>query len=339
MNKAVLKEIALKLVAPKKGILAADWSLSSSEKHFGKNGIEHTLENRRKYRQMLFTVDGLEKYISGVIFFEETLKQRTDQGETFPRYLNEKGIIPGIKVDKGAYDMSNFTGEKLTRGLDDLSERLEEYKHFGARFTKWRAVITIGDSIPSLECLEANAQRLAEYAATSQEFDLVPIVEPEVLMEGNHSIEESMETTKKTLLTLFGYLEKYNVYLPGVILKTNFVHPGKDFGEVNDKEVAQKTLQVLERVLPPHLPGVVFLSGGDSSEEATAHLNDANKLKPKDFSWPLTFSYARAIQYPAISIWQGKEENVTKAQKAIIKRAKLNSLASEGKYAKEMEMK
>jgi len=337
MDKNKLAETAKKLVAPGKGIFAADWSLRSSEKHFEKNGIEHNEESRRQYRQMLFATQGIEEFISGVIFFDETIRQKSDKGKLFPQLLKERGIIPGIKVDKGTVDMEGFPGEKVTEGLDGLSERLKEYFELGARFAKWRAVFGVGEGKPTSQCIESNSESMARFAALSQEAGLVPIVEPEVLMTGVHDIARDEEVTIKVLAETFSYLERHKVFIEGAILKTNYVHPGKESGDKVDYQlIAEETFQTLERTVPPNLPGVVFLSGGDSPEESTAHLNAIAKLK-KGVPWELSFSYARALQYPAIEIWQGKNENVEVAQKAFYHRVKLNSLARMGKYLPGME--
>ena len=333
-------QIAIKLVSPKKGILAADWSLGTSEKHFKKNGIEHTKENRRKYRQLLFSIQNLEKYISGIIFFDETIRQKTENGVPFPEYLEKKGIIPGIKVDQGAKEMANFPGEKITDGLVGLRERLEEYKKLGAKFTKWRAAIAIGEDIPTEQCIESNSEALARFAALSQEAGLVPVVEPEDLMKGVHLQKKSEEVTKKVLSSVFSALEKHKVNLEGTILKTNFVHPGSESGEkINYRSIAEASFRTLERTVPPTIPGIVFLSGGDGPEESTQHLNEIVKYAKtkKDVAWEFSFSFARALQYPTIKIWGGKEGNVKKAQSALIKRAKLNSLARQGLYEKKLE--
>jgi fructose-bisphosphate aldolase class I len=330
-----MKKIAKDLVAPKKGILAADWSLGTSEKQFGKNNIEHTEENRKKYREILFTTPGLEEFISGVILFDEALRQGLG------KLLEEKGIISGIKVDKGMKDMANFPGEKVSEGLDGLRDRLNEYRELGAKFTKWRSAILIGEGLPTQQCIESNAEALARYAALSQEAGLVPVVEPEVLMSGKHSIGRSEEVSRNVLTETFSALERHRVKYDEMILKTNFVHPGKESGEEIDHQlIAEETLQTFDRTLPVELPGVVFLSGGDSSEAATMHLNWVVKKRMEDrqnLPWEISFSFARAIQYPAIEIWGGKDENVEEAQKAVLKRARLNSLARQGKYDSSME--
>jgi len=341
VDKDELKNIVKTLLDPKKGILAADWSLGSSEKHFSKLGVEHNEETRRKYRQMLFTTPSLEEYISGVIFFEESLKQNTNEGKPFPQYLQEKGILPGIKVDRGTKEMANFPGEQIAEGLDGLRERLVEYKNLGAKFTKWRAVFSISEMTPTEQCIASNSECLSRYAALSQEAGLVPIVEPEVEMKGKHGIYECEEATKNVLAEVFSSLEKHKVYNEGMILKTNFIHPGKESEEkVDPKLIAEETIITFENTLPSELPGVVFLSGGMSSVESTSNLNWMAKKRKEDrqdLPWDFSFSYARAIQYPAIEIWKGMDENVVEAQKAVVKRARLNSLARQGLYSEEME--
>jgi fructose-bisphosphate aldolase, class I len=285
---------------------------------------------------MLFTTPGLEQFISGVILFDETIRQSTDDGTPFPELLASKGVIPGIKVDKGAKDLALFPGEKVTEGLDGLRGRLEEYASLGARFTKWRAVIEIGKGIPTTYCLEANGHALGRFAALSQEAGLVPIVEPEVLMDGDHSIERCYEVTNDTLTTLFAELEECRVDLSGTLLKTNMVLSGKDAAErAGVEEVAERTVKCLGEVVPTELPGIVFLSGGQSDEEATAHLNAMNKLGPHP--WELSFSYGRALQAPALGAWKGDPANVEAGQKALYHRAKLNGAARSGSYSAEME--
>ncbi|KKQ98180.1 MAG: Fructose-bisphosphate aldolase [Candidatus Woesebacteria bacterium GW2011_GWB1_39_12] len=336
MNIDVLKSTAKELVAPGKGILAADESTGSIKKRFDAVSVESTPENHRIYRQLIFKTEGIEEYISGVIMFDETIRQLTDDGVPFPKSLQDRGIIPGIKVDTGAKDMANFPGEKITEGLDGLRERLTEYKEMGARFTKWRAVIAIGDVIPIKTCIESNAEALARFAALSQEADLVPIVEPEVLMDGNHDIKKSEEVTYKTLKSVFAKLSEHRVDFSGMLLKPNWIHPGKESGqEAVDDEIAETTLRVFKDVIPVEVQGIVFLSGGDSPEESTGHLNALNKMG--DAPWQISFSFGRALQKPVLEKWGGKSENVENAQKEFYKRAKLNSLARSGKYEKEME--
>ena len=337
-----LRATAKALVAPAKGILAADESFPTIEKRFKTIDIENSEENRRGYRDMLFNTPGLEEYISGVILFDETLRQGTTDGTSFSELLSSKGVIPGIKVDKGAKDMALFPGEKITEGLDGLRERCNEYVGMGARFTKWRAVITIGEGgggsgrIPTDFCLHANGHALARYAALSQEAGMVPIVEPEVLMDGTHSIDECLEVTRRTLKALFMQLEMHNVDLEGTLLKTNMVVSGKDSStQASHTDVAQRTVEVLKDTVPDAVPGVVFLSGGMSDEDSTARLNEMNKLGAHP--WELSFSYGRALQAPAIKAWKGEASNVEAGQKALYHRAKMNGLARSGDYSEDME--
>ncbi|MEA2499198.1 MAG: fructose-bisphosphate aldolase, class, partial [Actinomycetota bacterium] len=289
---ADLGATAKALVASAKGILAADESFPTIEKRFKSIDIPSTEENRRAYRDMLFNTPGIEEYISGVILFDETLRQSSSDGTEFSKLLESKGVIPGIKVDAGAKDLAYFPGEKVTEGLDGLRGRCEEYYGLGARFTKWRAVITIGDGIPTDFCLHANAHALARYAALSQEAGLVPIVEPETLMDGAHSIDDCYSATKRTLTELFGQLEAHRVELQGTLLKTNMVVSGKDASDqATHREVAERTIQVLKETVPAEIPGVVFLSGGMSDEDSTIRLNEMNKIG--GFPWQLSFSYGR----------------------------------------------
>ena len=331
-----LETTARALVAERKGILAADESFPTIEKRFKSISIESSEENRRAYRDMLFTTQGIEEYISGVILFDETIRQSSSDGTPFADLLSGKGVVPGIKVDLGAKDLSNFPGEKVTEGLDGLRGRCEEYYSLGARFSKWRAVIAIGDGIPTDFCLHANGHALARYAALSQEAGLVPIVEPEVLMDGSHSIDECYEATERTLKALFMQLELHRVSLPGLLLKTNMVLSGKDASDrAGIEEVARRTVECLTATVPKDVPGIVFLSGGQSDEEATAHLNEMNKLGTHP--WELSFSYGRALQAPSIKAWKGDASNVEAGQKALYHRAKLNGLARDGSYTSDME--
>jgi fructose-bisphosphate aldolase class I len=331
-----LPEIAQALVAPGKGILAADESFPTIEKRFKSISLESSEENRRAYRDMLFTTPGIEQNISGVILFDETIHQSTSDGTPFPELLASKGVIPGIKVDTGAKDLALFEGEKVTEGLDGLRGRLQEYYSLGARFTKWRAVITIGDGIPTDFCLEANAHALTRIAQLSQEQGFVPIVEPEVLMDGDHSIDACYEATRRTLSALFAELEQGRVELPGTLLKTNMVLSGKDAPDrAGVEEVAKETVRCLTEVVPPEIPGIVFLSGGQGDVEATAHLNEMNKLG--DHPWELSFSYGRALQAPALDAWKGDPANVEAGQKALYHRARMNGAARSGDYSAEME--
>src|SRR3989475_7145706 len=331
-----LESIARKLVAPGEGILAADESSGTIEKRLKSISVPSTEENRRAYREILFTTTGAGEFISGVILFDETIRQKTRDGRTFVKALDEQGIIPGIKVDKGAKAMANFPGEKITEGLDGLRERLAEYRELGARFAKWRAVITIGKRIPSEYCLWTNAHALARYAALSQEAGLVPIVEPEVLMDGDHTIERSFEVTSHTLHAVFTELRDQRVHPEGILLKPNMVLSGYDCPEqVSDEEIAHQTVRCFRRHVPAAVPGIVFLSGGQSEEEATRRLNTMNAIGPHP--WKLSFSYGRALQAAALKAWGGHDENVEAAQRAYYHRAKMNSAAATGMYAPEME--
>ncbi|MEA2434414.1 MAG: fructose-bisphosphate aldolase, class [Actinomycetota bacterium] len=333
---ADLAAVAKSLVAPNKGILAADESFPTIGNRFKSIGLESTEENRRAYRDMLFTTPGVEEFISGVILFDETLRQSSSDGTPFAKLLESKGVIPGIKVDAGAKDLAFYPGEKVTEGLDGLRERLIEYYELGARFTKWRAVITIGDGIPTDYCIKANADALARYAALSQENGHVPIVEPEVLMDGEHAIERCYEVTNQMLTTLFQELDRARVDVSGALLKTNMILSGKDAANRADvEEVARQTVKVLTETVPAEIPGVVFLSGGQNDEESTAHLNSMNQMGPHP--WELSFSYGRALQAPSISAWGGKPDNVEAGQKALYHRAKLNGAARTGSYTSDME--
>jgi fructose-bisphosphate aldolase class I len=336
MSPSNLEQTALALVAPGKGILAADESTGTIKKRFDSISVENTEDNRRDYREMLFTTEGAEDYISGVILFDETLRQSASSGERFADMLAGKGIIPGIKVDKGAKTLAFAPGETVTEGLDGLRDRLAEYYKLGARFTKWRAVITIGDDIPSDLCMEVNAHALARYAALSQEGGLVPIVEPEVLMDGAHSVVRCEEVTRRTLKRVFEALEQQRVSRPGMLLKPNMVVSGKACPEQADvKEVARRTVDLFKEVVPADVPGIVFLSGGQSDEHATAHLSAMNEIG--GFPWQLSFSYGRALQAPTLSAWSGKPANMDAGRKAFFHRAKLNGAARYGKYTAAME--
>ena len=331
-----LHETAKALVAEGKGILAADESDSTIKKRFDSIGVESTEENRRAYRDLLFTTEGVEEYISGVILFDETIRQASAGGTPFPKLLSSKGIIPGIKVDKGAKALALAEDETVTEGLDGLRGRLEEHRDLGARFTKWRAVITIGTSIPSEYCIWTNAHALARYAALSQEAGLVPIVEPEVLMDGDHSIERSFEVTSRTLHAVFTELRDQRVQPEGMLLKPNMVLSGYSAStQADHDEVAHETMRCFYRHVPAAVPGIVFLSGGQSDEDATANLNAMNAIGPHP--WQLSFSYGRALQAPALKAWGGKPENVEAAQRSYYHRAKMNGAARTGMYAPEME--
>src|SRR5438094_6271292 len=331
-----LHETAKALVAEGKGILAADESDGTIKKRFDSIGVESTEDNRRAYRELLFTTEGAEEYISGVILFDETIRQSSADGTPFPTVLENRGIIPGIKVDKGAKPLALAEDETVTEGLDGLRERLEEYYELGARFTKWRATYSIGDGRPSEYCVWTNAHALARYAALSQEAGLVPIVEPEVLMDGGHTIEEASKATGRVLQAVFTELHDQRVDLWGTLLKPNMVLSGYDASDrAGVDEVAEATLECFYRHVPAAIPGIVFLSGGQTDEDATAHLNAMNARGPHP--WQLSFSYGRALQAPALKAWQGKPENVEAAQHAFYHRAKMNSAARTGMYAPEME--
>jgi fructose-bisphosphate aldolase class I len=336
MDKQVLSKTAAAMVAKGKGILAADESSGTCEKRFKSVNVECTEENRRAYRGLLFTTPGVEQYVSGVILFDETIRQKTNDGVAFPTYLASKGIIPGIKVDKGAMDLALCPGEKVTEGLDGLRGRLAEYFKLGARFAKWRAVITIGEGIPTHACLYANAHALARYAALCQEASIVPMIEPEVLLDGGHSVERSEEVTEAALRATYAACAAHNVSVEHLILKTSMVVSGKDHArQAPVDEVAERTVRVLKRTVPAAQPGIVFLSGGQSDEAATAHLNAMAAMK--GLPWPLTFSYSRALQNPALNTWRGQPSNVAAAQKAFYHRAHMNGLASQGKWKPELE--
>ncbi len=331
-----LQETAQAVVAEGKGILAADESTGTIKKRFDSIGVESTEETRRAYRELLFTTEGVEEFISGVILYDETIRQSSLDGTPFPKLLESKGVIPGIKVDTGAKPLAHSEGETITEGLDGLRGRLEEYRELGARFTKWRAVITIGKDIPSEYCIWTNAHALARYAALAQEAGLVPIVEPEVLMDGDHTIERSFEVTSRTLHAVFTELRDQRVQPEGMLLKPNMALSGYECPEqASHEEVAQETVRCFRRHVPAAVPGIVFLSGGQSDEDATANLNAINAIGPHP--WQVSFSYGRALQAPALKAWGGKEENVEAAQRAYYHRAKMNSAARSGMYAPEME--
>ncbi len=318
MDIKVLKTTAQAMVAPGKGILAADESTKTIQKRLDKIGIESTLDTNLAYRKMLFTTAGIEAYISGVILYDETIRQSID-GRPVPEYLQGRGILPGIKVDKGAWQMANFPGEKITEGLDNLRDRLTEYKQLGAKFAKWRAVITIGEGIPSDTCIEANGEALARYAALCQEQDIVPIVEPEVLMDGSHDLARCQEVTAKTLKAVFDRLKAHRVVLEGMVLKPNMVISGKESAtKASAKEIAKTTVETFLQVVPKEVPGVVFLSGGQTPDEATENLAEINSIPGSP--WQLSFSYGRALQDEALTTWAGKSENIQAAQKAFAER-------------------
>ena len=329
MTVHTMESIVAALLASGKGILAADESFPTIEKRFKALNISSTEQSRRLYREMLFTTPRLNEFISGVILFEETLLQRTHDNVLMPEKLAKQGIIPGIKVDKGTVALANFAGEKITRGLDGLRERLIEHRESGARFTKWRAVITIGADIPTRTCIEANAHALAQFAALSQEAGLVPIVEPEVLMDGNHTIARCEEVTIETLQAVFAALFNHRVVLEQMLLKTGMVLSGAECPEQADDEiVAQTTLRCLHRMVPAAVPGIVFLSGGQSDQAATQHLKAI--CRAGNAPWKLSFSFGRALQSPAMKSWQGSPDNVAVAQSALYDRAKCNGLAVRG---------
>jgi len=336
MNVADLAATAQALVAKGKGILAADESSPTIEKRFKSINVESTEENRQAYRQLLFTAEGTEQFISGVILFDETLRQSADDGTPFSKVLADRGVIPGIKVDKGAKALAGFAGEKVTEGLDGLRDRLAEYRDLGARFAKWRAVIAIGDRLPSRACVGANAHALARYAALCQEAGLVPIVEPEVLMDGDHTIERCAEVTGGTLRAVYGQLYGQGVELEATLLKPNMVLSGKDCSaQASVEEVARATVECLRKSVPAAVPGIVFLSGGQSSELATAHLNAMNAMGEQP--WELSFSYGRALQEHALKAWGGDAANVAAAQRVLRHRAECNGAARSGSYSEAME--
>lgn len=336
MSREELESVARAMVAKGKGILAADESMGTIKRRFDSIKIESNENTRRAYREMLFTTKGIEEAISGVILFDETIRTSASDGTPFPQVLSKKGIIPGIKVDKGPVDLPGFPGEVVTEGLDGLRARVKEYKELGAKFAKWRAVITIGDGIPSYTCFEANAHALARYAALCQEGGLVPIVEPEVLLDGSHTVERSEEVTETTLRITFATLMRHRVLLEGMILKPSMVVSGKENPrQAGVEEVAERTLRCLKRTVPAAVPGIAFLSGGQTPEKATEHLNAMNSMGPHP--WEVSFSYARALQDPALKAWKGEAGNVAAAQKIFYQRAKLNAAARYGKYNRQME--
>jgi len=324
------------MVAKNRGLLAADESTSTIGKRFNSIKLESTEENRRLYREMLFTTPGATDYISGVILYDETLRQKTSDGVPFPVYLAKLGMIPGIKVDTGAKPLAGFPGETITEGLDGLRERLAEYYKLGAKFAKWRAVIDIGAGIPTTYAIDANAAALARYAALCQEANIVPIVEPEVLMDGSHTIERCEEVTNAVLDRVFSHLFAARVYLEGIVLKPNMVIAGKKSPQqATPQQVAEATVRTLKRQVPAAVPGIAFLSGGQSPTEATLHLSLMNAAGP--LPWPLTFSYGRALQEDSLRAWGGKSAGFAAGQTALATRAKLNSLAAAGTYKASLE--
>ena len=336
MNIGELNATARALVAKHKGILAADESGSTIKKRFDTIKLDSTEENRRAYREMLFTANGAQAYISGAILYDETLRQKTKEGVPFPIYLAKAGILPGIKVDLGAKPLAGFHGETITEGLDGLRERFAEYHKLGAKFAKWRAVINIDSGLPTRHAIDANAAALARYAALAQEAGIVPIVEPEVLMDGAHPLERCEEVTNVVLDSVFRHLFAARVILEGMILKPNMVIPGKQSADqATPERIAEATVRTLKRQVPAAVPGIAFLSGGQSPKDATLHLNLMNALRP--LPWALTFSYGRALQEDALSAWEGKANGFAGGQQALAKRAKLNGLAAAGEYQASME--
>jgi fructose-bisphosphate aldolase class I len=339
MNLSELNKVAEAMVAPGRGILAADESTGTIKKRFDALGVESTADTRRDYREMLFrTKEAMSKYISGVILYDETIRQNAKDGTPLVKLIAQAGALPGIKVDKGTKPLPNCPGEVVTEGLDGLGERLAEYRGLGAKFAKWRAVIDIGSGIPSYNCISANAQALARYAALCQDAGIVPIVEPEVLMDGDHDIDRCYQITEWTLKTVFEQLYYARVALEGMVLKPNMIVPGKKSGKrASVEEVAEKTLRVLKECVPAAVPGIAFLSGGQSDEDATAHLDAINKMGP--LPWHVSFSYGRALQAAPQKTWSGKSENVAAAQRAFNHRAMMNSLAALGQWKADLERK
>ncbi|OGG48699.1 fructose-bisphosphate aldolase [Candidatus Kaiserbacteria bacterium RIFCSPHIGHO2_01_FULL_54_36b] len=337
MDLNVLKATAMQMVASGKGILAADESTGTIEKRFTKIGVPSTEENRRAYREMLLTTPALGEHISGVIMYDETLRQSTAEGKPFVEVLQQAGVFPGIKVDQGTKEMDGSPKEKVTKGLEGLPERLKEYAALGAKFAKWRAVITIeGTEIPTDANIRQNAKDLAAYAKMCQEANIVPMVEPEVLMDGSHTLARCREVSERTLTALFEELKSAGVAIEGTILKTNMVIPAKESGEKKTAdEIAEATVALFKKILPDNLPGQAFLSGGQSEVEATENLNAINARGPHP--WKLSFSYGRALQDSALKKWAGSADNVPAAQDILAHRAKMNGLATEGKYSSEME--
>jgi fructose-bisphosphate aldolase class I len=337
VDATALESTARALVAPGRGILAADESHPTMAKRLAALDIANTEESRRLYRQMLFTTEGLATWISGVILFDETIRQKADDGTPFAELLARRGILPGIKVDRGTKPLAGAPGESITEGLDGLRGRLADYTALGARFAKWRAVIAIGAGIPSAYCIELNAHALARYAVVCQEVGVVPIVEPEVLMDGDHSIARCFAVTEATLRAVFAALSHQGAILEGLLLKPSMVLPGTDSPvESTVEDVAEATLRCLRRTVPAAVPGVVFLSGGQDERRATAHLNAMNVMEPSP-PWALSFSYARALQAPALRAWRGRTDHVGAAQAALAHRARCNGAAREGRYTADLE--
>jgi fructose-bisphosphate aldolase class I len=336
MDKVAMESNAAAMVAPGKGILAADESSGTIKKRFDKIRLESTFESRRAYRDLLFTAPGAEQYISGVILYDETIRQQSADGRPFPELLASRGILPGIKVDAGAKLLPGFPGETITEGLDGLRERLAEYRGLGARFAKWRAVLDVAAGIPSRCAIEANSDALARYAALCQEASIVPIVEPEVLMDGDHTLERCEEVTDAVLTAVFDSLFLHRVHLEGIVLKPNMVIAGKKCAvQATPQQVADATLRCLRRRVPAAVPGIAFLSGGQSEAQATLHLSLMNRAGAQP--WQLSFSYGRALQQSTLDAWRGEAGNVAAAQKSFLRRARLNGLARDGKYDAAME--
>ncbi|OGE83994.1 MAG: fructose-bisphosphate aldolase [Candidatus Doudnabacteria bacterium RIFCSPHIGHO2_01_FULL_49_9] len=333
-----LNSIAKQMVVSGKGLLAADESMGSIEKKFAKINIPSTEENRQVYRDMFFTTPGMEEFISGVILFDETIRQNAVDGTPFVKLLQSKGVLPGIKVDQGLEPMTDSPDEKVTKGLDGLADRLKEYAALGAKFSKWRVELAVSDVLPTDKCIQENNRRLAQYAKLSQEAGIVPMVEPEVMMNGENTMERCAEVSERVLTSLFEELEKAGVALEGTILKTNMAIPGQKSGQsVTPDQIAEATLRVYNKTVPKNLLGIVFLSGGQSSLEATANLSAVSKQGKQP--WPISFSFGRALQDDALKTWLGKPENMQAGQKAFYHRAKMNSMALLGKYSDEMEKK
>ena len=338
MSADSLEAVAKAMVAPGRGILAADESTGTIEKRLASVKVENTEENRRAYRDMLFSAKGLGQHISGVILYDETIRQKSASGASFVELLMKNGILPGIKVDTGAKDLAFYPGEKVTEGLDNLAKRCADYVKLGAKFAKWRAVITIGPGTPGATCIAANAHALARYAAICQAAGLVPIVEPEVLMDGDHTIERCEEVTEWTLNAVYDALYVNRVSLERSVLKPSMVISGKECPtQARVEEVAERTVRVLKRTVPGAVAGIAFLSGGQSDEVATEHLNAMNKRYADQVPWQLAFSYGRALQQPSLKAWKGAAANVAAAQAALLHRARMNSLARAGRYSAELE--
>lgn len=339
MDVDILQATVKRMFADGKGLLAADESNSTANERLAAAGVDETGEMRRQYRQLLLTTPGIEDELAGVILYDETFRQANDEGEPFVRLLEERGIVPGIKTDLGKRDLPNFPGEVVTQGLDNLAARNQEYYELGARFAKWRCVIAIdGDELPTEQCIAANVHTLVRYAGISQASGLVPIVEPEVLLDGDHTIERCQEVVTQTYQMLFEELQRFRVALDAVILKTSMVLPGQDSDQsVSPQQVAEATAATLKQEVPEELPGVVFLSGGQTPRQATEHLNEIVKLGP--FPWHVSFSFSRALQDPVLTAWAGQSDNVAHAQQLFAERVKLASRAQQGQYTTDMEPK